>query len=491
MGNAALAPGLQLHIGRAVTGVELDPGDDLLTVAVIRNADDLHVRYRRVGEEELFQLARINVLAAANDHVLVAPGNAHVALLVHARQVAGVHPARRVDGFGGGRRVAPIAEHHAVATGAQFADLPARHHAAVLVDDLALQLRLGAAHGGHPQFQLVIRAGLQRHRAGLGHAVGDLYFAHVQFADDVAHHLDRAGGASHDPGAQARQVEFPALRLVQQGNEHGRHAVQHGGALSGNALQGQQRIEGIVGVDHGGAVGHAAQVAHDHAEAVVQRHRNHHAVLLGEPQAFADHIAVVEDVVVAEGRALGEAGGAGGVLDVYRLVELQAALPGLEVFLADLRGQFRQSSPSQEARRRLVRQTDQPAQVRQALAVELARHRARQLRQQFAEHAVVIRTLERPRADQPLATGLFKHVFQLAGAVGGVDVDQDDPGLGAGELGDAPLRAVGCPDAQAVAGLQAQGHERPGMQVDAGGKIRPGVAQVLVTNHEGFAVGET
>ncbi|KAI3480411.1 hypothetical protein L1887_57425 [Cichorium endivia] len=488
--DAVLAPGLQFLRRRTVPRVELDPGDDLLAIAIARDADHLHVGHRRVSEEELLQLPRIDVLAPADDHVLVAPGNAHVAVLVHARQVAGVHPARRVDGFGGRRRVAPVAEHHAVATGAQLADLPAGNHVALLVDDLAFQLRLGAPDTGHPQFELVVGAGLHRHRAGLGHAVGDLHFAHVQLIDDPAHHFDRAGGPGHDPRAQAGQVVVGALRLVEHGDEHGRHAVQRCGALLDHGLQGQRRVEGVVGVDHGAAVGHAAQVAHDHAEAVVQRHRDHQTVVLGQAQAFADHVAVVEDVVVTEGRALGEAGGAGGVLDVHRLVELQALLAGIEVGHADPLRVLRQAIPGEEAGRRLGGQADDPAQVRQALATELPRRLVGDLRQQLGDHPVVVRTLERPGAHEPLAAGLLQGIFQLAAAIGRVDVDQDDPGLGAGELGDAPLRAVRRPDAEAVASLQAQGHEGTGMQVDGGGEFGPGVAQLLMADYQRLAPGE-
>ncbi len=94
----------------------------------------------------------------------------------------------------------------------------------------------------------------------------------------------------------------------------------------GDGGQGQQRVEAVIGVDHGGAVGDAAQVAHHHAEAVVQRHRDHQTILRGEAQAFADHVTVIEDVVVTEGGALGEAGGAGGVLDIDGLIEVQAGL---------------------------------------------------------------------------------------------------------------------------------------------------------------------
>src|SRR2546423_6810998 len=50
-----------------------DPRAQLLAVMLVRDAYHLHVRNRWVGVEELLDLARVDVLAAADDHVLAAP----------------------------------------------------------------------------------------------------------------------------------------------------------------------------------------------------------------------------------------------------------------------------------------------------------------------------------------------------------------------------------------------------------------------------------
>ncbi len=44
-------------------------------------------------EQQAFDFDDRNVLAAADDHVLGAPGNAHIAVAVDAREIAGVEPA--------------------------------------------------------------------------------------------------------------------------------------------------------------------------------------------------------------------------------------------------------------------------------------------------------------------------------------------------------------------------------------------------------------
>ncbi|MCY1536119.1 hypothetical protein D9M68_715620 [compost metagenome] len=237
-------------------------------------------------------------------------------------------------------------------------------------------------------------------------------------------------------------------------------------------------------------MGHAAEVAHHHAEAVVQRHRDHQAVLLGQPHALSDHVAVVEDVVVTEGGALGEAGGAGGVLDVDGVVELQAGLALGQRFDAHLSRLALQGGPGQESGRRIGRQADHAAQLRQALAVQAARFGGRQFRDQAKEHGVVVGGLEGVGADHPAAAGLLERVFQFAAAIGRVDVDQDGADLGAGELGDAPLGAVRRPDAEAVAAVQAKGEQGAGMAVHRLGQFLPAVAQALVLDHQRLALGE-
>ncbi|MNJ53120.1 hypothetical protein D3C77_484970 [compost metagenome] len=107
---------------------------------------------------------------------------------------------------------------------------------------------------------------------------------------------------------------------------------------------------------------------------------------------------------MAEGRALGEAGGAGGVLDIDRLIELQALLTGLVVGQSGLPGQCRQPVPGQKAHRRRGIQADQPAQLRQPFAVQLPRLLPVKVGQQLSEHGVVVGGFECPGADQPLAT---------------------------------------------------------------------------------------
>src|SRR5207247_11199702 len=76
---------------------QLDPGHDLLAVFLRRHADDLDVRDVGVAVKEFLDLARIDVLAPADDHVLDPADDVDVAVAVHRRAIAGVHPPGGID----------------------------------------------------------------------------------------------------------------------------------------------------------------------------------------------------------------------------------------------------------------------------------------------------------------------------------------------------------------------------------------------------------
>ena len=233
-----------------------------------------------------------------------------------------MHPARGVDGFAGSLLVAPVTQHDAVAPGQDLAGLARRHDPAFFVDHLGLDMRLHPADGRDAARNRVVGGALEADRAGLGHAVGDRDLVHVHLVDDPLHHLDRAGRARHDAGAQVREIEAGEFGMVQLGDEHGRDPVQRRAALGLDRLQHFRRIEALSGEDHRGAVRQASEVAQHHAEAMIERHRDAEPVGLREVHRLADEVAVVQDVVVGQRRPLGEAGGAAGELYVDGVVEL-------------------------------------------------------------------------------------------------------------------------------------------------------------------------
>ena len=83
---------------------------------------------------------------------------------------------------------------------------------------------------------------------------------------------------------------------------------------------------------------------------------------------------------------------------------------------------------------------------------------------------------------------LLRGVFEFGEAVGRVDGDEDEAGAGGGELGDDPLGVVGGPDADAVAGGEAECEEAGGEFVGLFGEFAPGPADGLRGCDEGGAV---
>src|SRR5260370_21681507 len=142
--------------------------------------------------EKLLDLARVKVLAAADHHVLDAADDVAITLRVDHGDVAGMHPAIGVEHVGGFFSLIPIAQHDAVAAGAEFAAFAAGHDAAFEIDDLDLDMGVNAADRGHPALQRVVGRALKTDRAGLGHAVGDRHLAPTHAFIDPPHHLHRA-----------------------------------------------------------------------------------------------------------------------------------------------------------------------------------------------------------------------------------------------------------------------------------------------------------
>src|SRR5437588_11904286 len=87
----------ELLLGYRRPFLETDPRAYLFAVLVVGNPDDGHLADRRVGVEELLDLARKDVLAAPDNHVLDAADYLCVAVVAQNRDVSGVHPTSFID----------------------------------------------------------------------------------------------------------------------------------------------------------------------------------------------------------------------------------------------------------------------------------------------------------------------------------------------------------------------------------------------------------
>ena len=267
------------------------------------------------------------------------------------------------------------------------------------------------------------------------------------------------------PRAQRRNVRGGEGRALQQGAEHGRHAVQRGAALPGDGGERGRGVERLGGRDQASARAGAGEVAQDHPEAVVERHGDAHPVRLGVAQPQGGEPGVVEDVAMGQARALGVARGARGVLDVDDVVERQAGLDGLHVALGHAPALVEQSRP---------------------IAVE-AQQAAGRLG--FVQDRGVGPALEAVGVQQQRHARLPQDEGQLAGPVGRVDVHEDRPDAGRGVLRHHPLGAVAGPDADAVAGPGPPRQQAARRQGGLVPQLAVGQAHALPGHHQGVLAG--
>src|SRR5262249_7483168 len=181
-------------------GLERDGRADLLAELVVGDPDHGRLGDRGMLVEDLLDLARVDVVAAADDHLLLAVHDEEVAVLVHPGQVTSPEPAVR-DRLGRGLGLAPVALHHVVAADGDLADLADGERGAVGAD----HAHLDALHRrpDRPGLALGVRVVERGDRGGLrqpvpleDHAAERL----LEAVQDLHGHRRAAGHA----GAQRR-----------------------------------------------------------------------------------------------------------------------------------------------------------------------------------------------------------------------------------------------------------------------------------------------
>ena len=216
---------------------------------------------------------------------------------------------------------------------------------------------------------------------------------------------------------------WPSMAIIMVGTPH-----EHRRPLGLEQLEDQGRVEGQHRHVHGQAL-RGAQHPHAAASRVEQRHRVHVHLARAQADPLGVEAGVVGQPAVMQFGALGEAGGAGGVLDLRDVIRRHLGQDGL------IRRGGQEVRPVGE-----VDHLPQRRDIRPHLVQEL-RHRAAELRDQ----------------EDPGRAGLVQHVGQLGRPQGRVDGDQDQPGQPGRVLQDHPFGQVGRPHGHALAGGEAHG----------------------------------
>ena len=268
----------------------------------------LHDPRRR--HQAILDLDREDLVSAPVDHVLLAVEDAHETRAVDAAQVAGVPPASgellRV-----GLRIRPVAAHHHRARDPELAGVAGRDLAAVVVH------HHDAPCGHHHADTVrVFASEFRRHhgggRSGLGGAVGIHQAQRRQslreFVDRGYRHR-RAAVAADRPGRQVVAIE---IGLHQAELVHRRHQDRVVDPLARGELE--ERAGGEGRHHHGRtAATHGSQHDRHQSGHVARRHREHRAGGGAEARAVLEVHHRMHDAQMREHRALGAAGGAGGV----------------------------------------------------------------------------------------------------------------------------------------------------------------------------------
>src|SRR5215216_349210 len=293
--------------------LEHDGGADLLAHLVVGDADDGGLGDRGVLVEDLFDLARVHVVAAADDHLLLAVDDEEVAVLVDLAHVAGAEPAILVEDLVRGVVPVPVALHDIVAADGDLADgVRALDIVAVVVDELHLDaLDRGADRTGLALAVGVVEGGDRR---GLRQAVALEHLA-AEGLLEAPHHLDRHRRAARAAEPQAGGVAALVLRHVEHRDIHRRDAEED------RDLVALEHLHGLFGVEarqqRQARPGADCRVeAAGLPEGVEQRERAEDDVFLGGLGERLDvDLGVLLEVAVRELGALRRAGRAARVED--------------------------------------------------------------------------------------------------------------------------------------------------------------------------------
>src|SRR3984893_2259039 len=145
-GNAGLAVGNQPLLGHARSIPDHDDGLDGLDPFGMGHPDYRGIQHIGVTCECLFDFTAVDVLAAGNDHVLLAIDEKQVAFLVQDTNVARVIPAV-AQRFERRRSVVPVAIEHGLRAHDHLSGYTGRAWFALLVLEAEINFRRDVPHG--------------------------------------------------------------------------------------------------------------------------------------------------------------------------------------------------------------------------------------------------------------------------------------------------------------------------------------------------------
>ena len=142
---------------------------DAIAPFFVGYADHRGVDHAIDGQQHIFHFARVNVVTAADQHIVLAIDNVEKSVRVHSADVAGMQPTvtHRFRGF---FRSLPIVRHQLQAAANDFARLTDGDFVVIIVNDFRLDEGIGTS----ARADAVMFVGLQAgdHHGGFRLAVG-------------------------------------------------------------------------------------------------------------------------------------------------------------------------------------------------------------------------------------------------------------------------------------------------------------------------------
>ena len=188
-----------------------------------------HLEDRGMGGDGVLDVGGVDVVAAADDHVLAAAHDVEVAVRVEPAEVAGHQPAVH-PGPGRGLGVAVVLAGPARDPHAHLADLAGRHRRTVVVDadDLGRGQRLAHRSG---RLDGLARRHEAVDGAGLGHAVVVGHQRLGQLRLEALQHGGGERGAAHRALLDRAEVGGVEAGVVEEEGGHGGHQEDEAGPL--------------------------------------------------------------------------------------------------------------------------------------------------------------------------------------------------------------------------------------------------------------------
>merc|ERR1712071_447567 len=207
-------------------GSEVDPGTNLFTQSIIWNSNDMSFNDSRMSMEDVFNLAGIYILTAANQHVLDATDNLSVTVFIDGSNITSAQPTIFRDGFFRFFFVIPVFQHGRVAAGVQFSRSVDRDDFVVFVDYFDLGVISGITNCRGSNFQAIMGVRRKSNWTRFSHPVRHHNIGHVEIFGDRSNNRLETRSSGHYACTQTCYVRFFQIRMIDHIYEHGRRSVQ-------------------------------------------------------------------------------------------------------------------------------------------------------------------------------------------------------------------------------------------------------------------------